>query len=101
MAKKRIMRGMMTGSLTSFGLGVLSTLAVGAMAPGLGRSLRPLGKRMIKFGLRAGEDMARRLAEGKENLEDLVAEARAEYDAERSAEEEISQGEALEEPAEG
>ena len=81
---------MMTGNAASFGLGVLGTLAVGAMAPGLGKSLRPLGKKAIKFGLRAGEDVARRVAESKEHFEDLGAEARAEYEAERSAEEEES-----------
>jgi len=91
----------MSGGATSFGLGVLSAVAVGAMAPALGKTLRPLGKKAIKFGLRAGEEIARKMAVGRENLEDLVAEARAEYEAERAAEEAeaLQEGTAEEESA--
>ena len=62
----------------TFALGVVAALAARAMGPSLGRMLRPAARAAIKQGIVLSQGAQVRAAEMREDLEDLVAEARAE-----------------------
>lgn len=69
--------------------GLLAGLAGGMMAPlilpAMGRNFRPASKRLFKTGIALYERGRERAAELGEAAGDIMAEARAEYDAERTA----------------
>ena len=66
------------GGLGSFALGVVAALVAGAGGPALGRRLRPLARGAIKQAIIMSEGARVRAAGLQEDLEDLMAEARAE-----------------------
>ena len=70
----------MTG-MGTFALGVGAALAARAFAPSLGRALRPAARSVIKQGIMLTQGAQVRAAELREDLEDLVAEAREEANA--------------------
>lgn len=49
------------------------------LLPGLGNALRPMVKGVVKAGYAAGMKLRETMAEAGENVEDMMAEARAEY----------------------
>ena len=65
-------------ALASFALGVAAALAARAFGAPLGRMLRPAARSAIKQGIILSQGAQVRAAEMREDLEDLVAEARAE-----------------------
>ncbi|HEV2126269.1 MAG TPA: DUF5132 domain-containing protein [Chloroflexota bacterium] len=62
----------------TFALGVSAALVARALAPAIGRWARPAVRTVIKQGIILSEGAQVRAAELREDLEDLVAEARAE-----------------------
>jgi hypothetical protein len=62
------------------GVGIGAVILAPIFAPALARSLRPLAKRAIKGYLALADRARERMAETNEQLQDLVAEARAEYE---------------------
>lgn len=71
-----------------WGLGIGAALGVVSVA---GKGLRPVAKEVIKLGMTAGSRVQEWTAEMREQMDDIVAEARAEQDTGRAA--------AAEEPA--
>jgi hypothetical protein len=67
------------GTTVLIGVGV--ALAAPVLLPAAGAVVRPVAKGLIKGGLFVVDSMKELLAEGQEQLSDLVAEARSEYDA--------------------
>jgi Protein of unknown function (DUF5132) len=67
------------GTTVLIGVGV--ALAAPVLLPAAGAVVRPVAKGLIKGGLFVVDSMKELLAEGQEQLSDLVAEARAEYAA--------------------
>ncbi len=67
------------GTTVLIGVGV--ALAAPVLLPAAGAVIRPVAKGLIKGGLFVVDSLKELLAEGQERLSDLVAEARAEYDA--------------------
>jgi hypothetical protein len=67
------------GTTVLIGVGV--ALAAPVLLPAAGAVVRPVAKGLIKGGLFVVDSMKELLAEGQEQLSDLVAEARAEYTA--------------------
>jgi hypothetical protein len=66
------------GSIGTFALGVGAALAARVLAPSIGRWTRPVVRNAIKQGIILSEGAQIRAAELREDLEDLVAEARSE-----------------------
>jgi hypothetical protein len=66
------------GGLATFTLGVAAALSARAFAPALGRWARPAVRGAIKQGIILSQGAQVRAAGLREDLEDLVAEARAE-----------------------
>ena len=66
------------GGLGSFALGVVAALVAGASGPALGRRLRPMARGAVKQAILMSEGARVRAAGLQEDLEDLMAEARAE-----------------------
>jgi hypothetical protein len=69
------------------GVGIGTVILAPIVAPALARGLRPLAKRAIKGYLTLADRARERLAETNEQLQDLVAEARSEYETESTGEE--------------
>jgi hypothetical protein len=67
------------GTTVLIGVGV--ALAAPTLLPAAGAALRPVAKGLIKGGLFVVDSLKELVAEGGEQLSDLVAEARAEYQA--------------------
>jgi Protein of unknown function (DUF5132) len=65
------------GTTTVVGLGVV--VAAPLLLPAVGAIVRPVAKRLIKSGLFLMESVQEIVAEGSEQLSDLVTEARAEH----------------------
>lgn len=59
--------------------GIVVTVAAPVLLPVVGAILRPLLKETIKLGLALAGMLQETLAEGGEQLSDLMAEAKAEY----------------------
>ncbi|MGI8423104.1 MAG: DUF5132 domain-containing protein, partial [Chloroflexota bacterium] len=66
------------GGLGTFALGVTAALAARAFAPRLGRWARPAARGVVKQGIILAHGAQVRSAGLREDLEDLMAEARAE-----------------------
>jgi hypothetical protein len=69
-------------------------LAAASLVPVLSRVMRPLAIEVTAVGMRAFDDARRMVAEQAENLEDIVAEARARrehLDAEAAADDEATE----------
>lgn len=66
------------GSFGAFALGIGAALAARAFGPALGRWTRPVVRGVVKQGIILGQGAQIRAAGLREDLEDLVAEARAE-----------------------
>ena len=64
--------------LGAFGLGVAAALTARMFGPQIGRALRPAARGAIKQGIILSQGAQARAAEMREDLEDLMAEARAE-----------------------
>ena len=64
--------------LGAFGLGVAAALTARMFGPQIGRALRPAARGAIKQGIILSQGAQARAAELREDLEDLMAEARAE-----------------------
>ncbi len=62
-------------------IGVGAALAAPALLPAVAAVVRPAAKGLIKGGLFVVDSLKELVAEGGEQLSDLVAEARAEYSA--------------------
>jgi hypothetical protein len=60
--------------LTILAAGAVGILIAPAVAPALGRSLRPAGRAVLKAGLRASAQSQRALGTLRETIEDLQAE---------------------------
>jgi hypothetical protein len=73
--------GLKIGTGVAIGLGVL--LLVPAIAPGVATVVRPIAKASIKGGIMLFEKALEFIAEAKESVEDLAAEAHAELVQER------------------
>ena len=71
--------------LGAFGLGVAAALAARVFGAPLGRALRPAARSAIKQGIMLSQGAQVRAAEMREDLEDLMAEARAEAAAPQAA----------------
>lgn len=69
-----------TGILTGLAIGVGVTVVGSVIAP----AMRPLGKSLIKAGLQAYDQAQVAFAELTEMTDDMVAEARAEMEAEQA-----------------
>ena len=67
------------GTTVLVGVGV--ALAAPVLLPAAGAVIRPVAKGLIKGGLFVADSLKELMAEGGEQLSDLVAEARAEYSA--------------------
>ena len=67
----------------TFALGVGAALAARAVGPALGRWVRPVARGALKQGIILSQGAQLRAAQMREDLEDLVAEARE--DARREA----------------
>jgi hypothetical protein len=67
------------GTAVLIGVGV--ALAAPVLLPAAGAIVRPVAKGLIKGGLFVADSLKELVAEGQEQLSDLVAEARAEYAA--------------------
>ena len=65
------------GTTTLVGLGVV--VAAPLLLPTVGAVVRPVAKTLIKSGLYLVDSVQEIVAEGSEQLSDLVAEARAEH----------------------
>jgi len=65
------------GTTTLVGLGVV--VAAPLLLPAVGAIVRPVAKGLIKSGLFLMESVQELVAEGSEQLSDLVTEARAEH----------------------
>lgn len=75
------LRGRIKGLVTSregkgFGWGVGITLAAVLLAPTARRWVRPAARKVVEEVIEAGDRIQRSMAQAKEDLEDLVAEAR-------------------------
>lgn len=66
------------GTAGTFALGVGAALMAKALAPAIGRWTRPLARTIVKQGVILSEGAQVRASQLREDLEDLVAEARAE-----------------------
>jgi hypothetical protein len=75
--------GLKFGTSVAIGAGVV--LLAPVVIPILGSIMKPLAKAAIKGGILAYEGMKVTLAETKETLEDLAAEAKAEISQDRAA----------------
>ena len=73
------------GQFGSFVLGVAAALVAGASGPALGRRLRPMARGAVKQAIVLSEGARVRAAGLQEDLEDLMAEARAELRRRESA----------------
>lgn len=73
------------GALTGAALGAAFVLLAPKVLPAVARSGRPLAKSAIKSGLHTYERLRESLAELSETTEDIVAEARAEFEDEAAA----------------
>jgi hypothetical protein len=58
--------------------GIVATVAVPVLLPVIGSILRPVVKEAIKAGLTLADTLQESVAEGREQLDDLLAEVRAE-----------------------
>jgi hypothetical protein len=65
------------GATVLIGVGV--AIAAPTLLPAAGAVIRPVIKGLIKGGLIIADSLQELVAEGQEQLSDLVAEARAEY----------------------
>jgi hypothetical protein len=65
------------GATVLIGVGV--AIAAPVLLPAVGAVIRPVAKGLIKGGLLLADSLQELVAEGQEQLSDLVAEARAEY----------------------
>ena len=72
-------------NVSSLALGAGVILLVPVVLPVIGAVLKPLAKAVIKGGIMAYEGAKLSVAETKETLEDLAAEAKAEISQEGSA----------------
>lgn len=70
-----------SGWSTTVLVGVGVALAAPVLLPAAGAIVRPLAKGLIKGGLFVADSLRELVAEGGEQISDLVAEARAEYGA--------------------
>jgi hypothetical protein len=70
----------------AFALGVGAALTARALGPAIGRWVRPAARAVVKQGIILSQGAQVRAAELREDLEDLVAEARAEARAEAKPE---------------
>jgi len=70
---------MLSGWGTTVVIGVGVALAAPALLPAAGAVIRPVAKGLIKGGLFVADSLRELVAEGGEQISDLVAEARAEY----------------------
>ena len=70
---------------TSVAIGAGAVLLAPVIIPVLGSIMKPLAKATIKGGILAYEGMKVTLAETKETLEDLAAEAKAEISQDQGA----------------
>jgi hypothetical protein len=68
------------GAIWGFGFGV-----AGLLVTGLGRGLRPVAKSVVKGGIVAGDWVRSVTAEGRESMQDLYEEAKAEQEQAKSA----------------
>jgi hypothetical protein len=66
-------------------IGVGVALAAPILLPAAGAIVRPVAKGLIKGGLFVADSLKELVSEGQEQLSDLVAEARSEYQASASA----------------
>jgi hypothetical protein len=69
------------GWTTTALIGTGVVLAAPLLLPTVAAVIRPVIKGVIKSGLLLADSMQEMVAEGREQLSDLVAEARAEYNA--------------------
>jgi hypothetical protein len=65
-------------------IGVGVALAAPILSPAAGAIVRPVAKGLIKGGLFVADSLKELVSEGQEQLSDLVAEARSEYQANTS-----------------
>ena len=68
------------GAMWGLGFGV-----AGLLITGFGRGLRPVAKSLVKGGIVAGDWLRGVTAEGRESLQDLYEEAKAEQEKAKSA----------------
>ena len=73
------------GGLGTFALGVSAALAARAFAPALGRWARPAVRGAIKQGIILSQGAQVRMSEMREDIEDLVAEARDDVRRDRTS----------------
>jgi hypothetical protein len=73
------------GGWKGFGLGIAASILAEALAPELRKSAEPAARSALKLLFRAADQLARSTARTREQMEDFVASARAEYDAELAA----------------
>jgi len=66
-------------------IGVGVALAAPILLPAAGAIVRPVAKGLIKGGLFVADSLKELVSEGQEQLSDLVAEARSEYQASASS----------------
>jgi hypothetical protein len=76
--------GRLTTILTAIFAGFAGGLLAPLVMPGVERNLRPATKRMFKTGIALYERGRERAAEIGEMASDMLAEARAEYEAEQT-----------------
>ena len=69
------------GIAAAFGVGVIAQRIVKVVAPAVGERIRPLAVVVIREGIQLSRDMLRTTDSVREDLEDLVATAKAEVDA--------------------
>jgi hypothetical protein len=70
------------GTTVLIGVGV--AIAAPVLLPAVGAVIRPVAKGLIKGGLHVADSLKEMVAEGGEQISDLVAEAKAEYTASTS-----------------
>jgi hypothetical protein len=71
------------GGWKGFGLGIAASVLIEAVAPELTKSVAPAARSTLKFLFRLTDEVGRHAGRAREQMEDFVASARAEYDAER------------------
>jgi hypothetical protein len=83
MAAHGLARGL--GGWSGFALGVAAGLLLETVGPEIARAAGPAARSTLKFFFRLTDDLGRSAARAREKVEDFVADARAEYDAEQEA----------------
>ena len=80
-----LLDNVLSGWSTTLLVGVGVALAAPVLLPVAGAIIRPVAKGLIKGGLFVADSLKELVAEGSEQVSDLVAEARAEYNASATA----------------